>query len=78
MKQVTVLILFGLIVLTACQNMTKEQNSDGEKTEKVKVGYLSMVSSLTHFVAVEKGYYKEQNLEVEGNPIHTSNLIAQD
>jgi|AntRauTorckE5430_2_1112549.scaffolds.fasta_scaffold00970_5 ABC-type nitrate/sulfonate/bicarbonate transport system substrate-binding protein len=78
MKQVTVLILFGLIVLTACQNMTKEQNSDGEKTEKVKVGYLSMVSSLTHFVAVEKGYYKEQNLEVEGNPIHTSNLIAQE
>ena len=78
MKQVTVLILFGLIVLTACQNMTKEQNSDGEKTEKVKVGYLSMVSSLTHFVAVEKGYYKEQNLKVEGNPIRTSNLIAQE
>ena len=78
MKQVTALILVGLIVLTACKNMTKEQNSDGEKTEKVKVGYLSMVSSLTHFVAVEKGYYKEQNLEVEGNPIRTSNLIAQE
>ena len=37
-----------------------------------------MVSSLTHFVAVEKGYYKEEGLEVEANPIKTSNLIAQD
>jgi ABC-type nitrate/sulfonate/bicarbonate transport system substrate-binding protein len=78
MKQITTLILFGLLLLTACKNNSKEQNLNGEKTEKVKVGYLNMVSSLTHFVAVEKGYYKEQNLEVEGNPIKTSNLIAQE
>jgi ABC-type nitrate/sulfonate/bicarbonate transport system substrate-binding protein len=78
MKQITLIILFGLLFLTACKNNTEEQDSNRAKTAKVKVGYLNMVSSLTHFVAVEKGYYNEQNLEVEGNPIKTSNLIAQE
>jgi ABC-type nitrate/sulfonate/bicarbonate transport system substrate-binding protein len=78
MKQITTITLFGLLFLTACNNSTNEQNSNGEKAEKVKVGYLNMVSSLTHFVAIDKGYYQEQNLEVEGNPIKTSNLIAQE
>jgi len=37
-----------------------------------------MVSSLTHFVAIEEGYYEAEGLTVEGSPIKTSNLIAQD
>lgn len=78
MKQISIIILFGLFAFSGCKNNSKDQNSNGEKIKKVKVGYLNMVSSLTHFVAVEKGYYKEQNLEVDGNPIKTSNLIAQE
>ena len=76
MKQITLLILIGLTLFSSCKNNQKEKN--GETAEKVTVGYLNMVSSLTHFVAIEKGYYKEQNLEVTGNPIKTSNLIAQE
>ncbi|MDP1728466.1 MAG: ABC transporter substrate-binding protein [Bacteroidota bacterium] len=50
-------------------------------SNKIKIGYLPMVSSLTHFVALEKGYYKEEGFgedDIEANPIKTSNLIAQD
>jgi ABC-type nitrate/sulfonate/bicarbonate transport system substrate-binding protein len=46
--------------------------------KKIKVGYLPMVSSLAHFVAVEKGYYSEFGIEVEANSIKSSNQIAQD
>lgn len=59
-----------MLILSSC-------NSHPEKS-RVKVGYLPMVSSLTHFVAMEKGYYKDEGLEIEANPIKTSNLIAQD
>ncbi len=72
------IVLFILILFTflGCKNTSKKENSNGMKT--VKVGYLNMVSSLTHFVAVEKGFYKEQNLNVEANVVKTSNLIAQE
>ena len=58
------------LLICSCNNTTR--------TVRIKVGYLPMVSSLTHFVAMDKGYYKEQGFEVEANPIKTSNLIAQD
>jgi len=63
------LTLFA-IVLTGC-NTTPHKNI-------IKVGYLPMVSSLTHFVAVENGYYKDEGLEVQAQEITTSNLIAQE
>lgn len=63
------------ILLSSCNSCN---NNEQQQNKKIKVGYLPMVSSLTHFVAVEKGYYKEEGLEVEANPIKTSNLIAQD
>ncbi len=52
--------------------------SCNNEPQKIKVGYLPMVSSLTHFVAESQGYYKEEGLELEANPIKTSDLIAQD
>lgn len=71
------LALFALtifaLVLSSCNSCNTTTTNN-----KIKVGYLPMVSSLTHFVAVEKGYYKDEGLEVEANPIKTSNLIAQD
>ena len=78
MKQIVLMILIVLTIITGCENNQKEQGNDNSKTKKVTVGYLNMVSSLTHFVALEKGYYKELNLEVVGNPVMTSNLIAQE
>jgi ABC-type nitrate/sulfonate/bicarbonate transport system substrate-binding protein len=76
MKRLTFLALSILaigIFLQSCNSCNNQKANN-----KIKVGYLPMVSSLTHFVAMDKGYYKEQGIDVEGNPIKTSNLIAQD
>jgi len=61
-------ILLLVFILQGCNNQPR----------KVKVGYLPMVSSLTHFVAENQGYYNEEGIEIEANPIKTSDLIAQD
>jgi len=63
------LVLFA-IVLSSCTT-TPHKNT-------IKVGYLPMVSSLTHFVAFENGYYKDEGLDVQAQQIMTSNLIAQE
>ena len=63
------LVLFA-IVLSSCTT-TPHKNA-------IKVGYLPMVSSLTHFVAFENGYYKDEGLDVQAQQIMTSNLIAQE
>lgn len=76
MKRILVLIFIGTTILYSCKNISKNEN--GKEKQKVTVGYLNMVSSLTHFVALENGYYEEQNLDVIGNPAKTSNLIAQE
>jgi ABC-type nitrate/sulfonate/bicarbonate transport system substrate-binding protein len=68
-KSLIALITFA-IVLSSCTT-TSHKNA-------IKVGYLPMVSSLTHFVAVEKGYYKDEGLDVQAQQIMTSNLIAQE
>ncbi|MCB0516819.1 MAG: ABC transporter substrate-binding protein [Bacteroidetes bacterium] len=78
MKKLILVVILGLTFLTGCKNSQDEKNQNAPIIHKVTVGYLNMVSSLTHFVALENGYYKEQNLEVVGNPIATSNLIAQE
>jgi NitT/TauT family transport system substrate-binding protein len=49
--------------------------------DKVKVGVFPVSSSLPHFVALERGFYKEQNLDVEtvrliGGPPNISALIT--
>ncbi|MEM9549032.1 MAG: ABC transporter substrate-binding protein, partial [Bacteroidota bacterium] len=77
MKQILIIVLIGLTI-TSCKNNSIKQVESISTSNKVTVGYLNMVSSLTHFVALEKGYYTEQNLEVRGNSIKTSDLIAQD
>lgn len=46
-------------------------------TAKVRMGYLPMISSLTFFVALEKGYFEEAGLEIEGIPIKTSDNLAK-
>lgn len=74
----TVAILIAIFLLTSCNQNPKSTTKDQKNVENVKVGYLHMVSSLTHFVAVEKGFYKEQGLNVEAVEIKTSDLIAQE
>lgn len=77
MKRITYLLLSTLTIVVLLQGCNG-CNNNKTTNKKVKVGYLNMVSSLTHFVAIEKGYYKEQNIEVEANVVQTSDLIAQE
>ncbi len=49
--------------------------------DKVRIGVFPVSSSLPHFVAAERGFYKEQNVEVEmarliGGPPNVSALIT--
>lgn len=75
-SRITYLIM--VIFFVGCNNQPKQNTSNQQKSNKIKVGYLPMVSSLTHFVAVERGFYTDQGLDVEAVEIKTSNLIAQE
>jgi len=77
MKNLAIVFLV-IFTLFGCKDNKEKKGQTENRPLKVKVGYLNMVSSLTHFVAIEKGFYTEQNLEVVGNPVKTSNLIAQE
>ncbi|MGH8523346.1 MAG: ABC transporter substrate-binding protein [Gammaproteobacteria bacterium] len=46
--------------------------------ESIRIGYLPMVSSLTHFVATDQKYYEREGVKVNAGRIATSNLIAQE
>lgn len=72
------LLMIMIILLSFSSSCKKENNEELSNNAELKVGYLNMVSSLTHFVAKANGYYKEQNLTVTGLPINTSNMIAQE
>jgi ABC-type nitrate/sulfonate/bicarbonate transport system substrate-binding protein len=74
MKSITKFFQIGLLIVFIVSGCNNQQPQE----KKIRVGYLPMVSSLPHFVAVEKGYYKDEGLGVEASPIETSDLIAQD
>jgi ABC-type nitrate/sulfonate/bicarbonate transport system substrate-binding protein len=78
MKSISKIPLFAIAIFSLVLSSCNSCNQQPPQSKKIKIGYLPMVSSLTHFVAEEKGYYKEEGLEVEANPIKTSNSIAQD
>jgi NitT/TauT family transport system substrate-binding protein len=75
------LLVFMLLILTACQGVTiptQSLNSDSESTGEVqgqqvdipdigpiKIGYQPLTSHTVSFVAQEKGYFAAQGLEVE-------------
>lgn len=41
------------------------------------MGYLPMISSLTYFVAIDQGYFRDEKLDVQGIPIGTSDNITK-
>lgn len=76
-----VFIIIGLILLSLIgwylyKSYQPKPKPDTSLT--VKIGYLTLVQSLPHFVAVEKGFYNEEGLNVESSNISSSNQIAQD
>lgn len=45
--------------------------------DKVKMGLFIASSAMPYFIAAERGYFKAENLEVEGIPLATHPLIVQ-
>jgi len=75
MKRRNVLSLIGGLALAAAAS------SPGLAQDKVKVGVFPISSSLPYFVAIEKGYFKELNLEPEtvrlmGGPPNVAALMT--
>jgi len=77
MKSTSKYALFAItllaIFLTSCNSCNNKAES-----KKFKIGYLPKVVSLPHFIAKEKGFYKEEGLEIEDAVIKTSNQMSQD
>jgi NitT/TauT family transport system substrate-binding protein len=61
------ILVLALVLLTVDRPMAQEE---------VKIGYLTLVMSLPTFVALEKGYFKEQGLKVVNTPFQSGTLIV--
>jgi NitT/TauT family transport system substrate-binding protein len=86
------LSLAGLLFATACgagagtagtaknespAAPTQPAQSEPAKVTKVKVGHLKSLSDAPIYIAIEKGYFKQQNLEVEDVAFETgADMIA--
>ena len=51
--------------------------SPAQAQDKVKMGLFIASSAMPYFIAVDRGYFKAENLEVEGIPLATHPLIVQ-
>src|SRR4030081_1524899 len=59
-KLITVAAL-GALLLTGC----KRQSASAGGSNKIRVGYIGLTCEAPIFSAVEKGFFKEEGLEVE-------------
>jgi NitT/TauT family transport system substrate-binding protein len=73
-------LLLALFLTSGCKRSknSKAPSAPTKKLLQAKVGYLPMVTNLTHFVAEEEGFYEKYGVKVEGERINTSNLLAQE
>jgi NitT/TauT family transport system substrate-binding protein len=67
MKKLVAVLLIGLFLLTV---------GSAFGAEKVKIGYLALVPSLPTYVAVEKGFFAEEGLDVELVPFQSGTDIV--
>ena len=66
MKRIAALIVMILLLMTAGTAFSEE---------KVKIGYLRIVTSLPTFVAAEKGLFEQAGLKVELTPFESGTII---
>jgi len=61
------ILVFAVMCLTVNRSAAQEE---------VKIGYLTLVISLPTFVALEKGYFQEQGLQVVNAPFESGTLLT--
>src|SRR6476659_4881580 len=57
--------VLGAMLLTGCKKSTDTSEGSGSGPAKVRVGYIGLTCEAPIFTAVEKGFFKEEGLEVE-------------
>lgn len=67
------ILIIALIIIWAVFEFYPKQ----EERKVVKIGYLPINVDLPLFVALEKGYFKEQNLKVEAVKFASGNLMVE-
>lgn len=77
MAIILIMILSITIIFTACTKPKQEQAEDAKKDvekvedkpttqpDRLRIGYLTMPGNVLYFIANEKGYFTDENLDVE-------------
>jgi NitT/TauT family transport system substrate-binding protein len=66
------------IAASGCSGCNTGINNRNSPLKRIRIGYLPMVSSLTYFVAVENGYFVDEQLDIDAKSIKSSDDMAQD
>jgi NitT/TauT family transport system substrate-binding protein len=59
-----VVVLLGTMLLTSCNRSSETPDAAGNGPMKIRVGYIGLTCEAPIFTAVEKGFFKEENLDV--------------
>lgn len=67
MKYTSIILLFALFILGSCNNggNKNQSNNSDSGTHKLKIGYIPIADCSQAFVAQEKGFFKDEGLDVE-------------
>lgn len=82
MKKVLVLLCIAFvtisIALAGCgkQEESKSKGGDGAETVSVNIGMLKLTSSAPLFIALEKGFFEEQNIDAKATWFEAAQPIA--
>src|SRR3989344_9462314 len=71
---ITFLIIVGVLILLIPNNHDSQSN---EVDNNIRIGYKTHVGFLPLFVAIDKGYFDEQGLEVELIEFESTDLMVQ-
>src|SRR4249920_1733214 len=56
--------LLGVVLLCGCKKDSGEGGASSDGSSKVRVGYIGLTCEAPIFTAVEKGFFKEEGLDV--------------
>lgn len=74
-KTILTLVVLGIVIIGVGFLIFQEKPNKKNEITKVKIAYLPVVNSLPLFLAVEKGYFKEEGIEVEAVKFESPNQI---
>lgn len=72
---ISLFLAAGLLVMTGCAG--KNNKSGAEKATKVRVGIVTNTMGVPAAYAMEKGYYKDENIEIEPVIFSTGSLVNE-